>query len=92
AIPNLDITVTGYSGLWYVNTVGKQIVVHLLTGSRNPVSLPHSVDIHISDSVTSVHLAPDLTEIPFRKETHRIILDLTAINQSAYSTIIVLSN
>ena len=92
AIPNLDITVTGYSGLWYVNTVGKQIVVHLLTGSRDTASLPHSVDIHISDSVTSVHLAPDLTEIPFTKETHKIILDLTAINQSAYSTIIVLSN
>ena len=68
--------------------------MHLLTGSRRPVSLPNSVDINMSDSdsVKSVSLAPDLTNIPFTKATNKITLDLTGVAQGAYDTIIVITS
>jgi hypothetical protein len=43
AVPDLDVVLNGYSGLWYANTVGSKSVLHLLSGSAYPVSLPSSL-------------------------------------------------
>ncbi|MCR8635829.1 DUF1080 domain-containing protein [Paenibacillus radicis (ex Xue et al. 2023)] len=87
ALPNLDAAVSGYGGLSYVNTVGGNNTVHLLTGSKSKVALPASIDLNMT-GVTAVKLAPGGTSIPFTSNGNKTTINLAGVAQDTYDTMI----
>ncbi|MCR8635830.1 alpha-L-fucosidase [Paenibacillus radicis (ex Xue et al. 2023)] len=87
AIPDWNVTVTGYSGMNYVNNVGNKRSVHLLSGSANPVSLPSSITLNMS-GVTAVKLAPSGNNVSFTTNSNGTTIQLSGIQQDTYDTIL----